>query len=152
MVLTRRSAHLRAHRHEVSFPGGRQHPGETLTETALREAREEVGLEPSVVEIVSELDHLATVSSGSSIVPYVGVIGGRPDLEPDPAEVEAVLHVTLAELLDPAIFREERWGLAPFDRPIYFFELAGDTVWGATASMLVDLLSRITGTEAEPGL
>jgi hypothetical protein len=85
-------------------------------------------------------------------VPYVGLIGGRPDLEPDPAEVEAVLHVTLAELLDPEIFREERWGLAPLDRPIYFFELAGDTVWGATAAMLVDLLSRITGTEAEPGL
>lgn len=152
VVLTRRARHLRAHSWEVSFPGGRQHAGETLVETALREAEEEIALSPHSVEVLGELDHLATVSSGSSIVPYVGLLEERPDLVPDPGEVEAVLDVPVAELLDPAHFREERWNLPPLNRPIYFFELEGDTLWGATAAMLVDLLGRLTGTAPEPGL
>lgn len=152
VVLTRRAAHLRAHRSEVSFPGGRQHEGETLVDTALREAAEEIHLDPSDVEVVGELHHLATVASGSSIVPFAGVLDGRPRLVPDPGEVDAILHVRLSELLDPAIFREERWNLPPLDRPVYFFELEGDTLWGATAAVTVDLLTRLTGTRAEPGL
>ena len=65
----------------------------------------------------------------------------------NPAEVSAVLHVPVAELLDPAIFREERWTF-PWaeDRPIFFFELVGDTVWGATGAMLRQLLGLVTGT------
>jgi 8-oxo-dGTP pyrophosphatase MutT (NUDIX family) len=147
VVLTRRTWELRSHQGEVSFPGGRQEPGEPLTDTALREAKEEIGLDPSLVEIVGELDHLATFSSQSFIVPFVGVLPSRPSLVPSPAEVSAVLHVPLAELLDPAIYREERWVFPDgSDRPIFFFELVGDTVWGATAAMLRQLLGFVTGT------
>ena len=145
VVFTRRSWHLRAHKGEVSFPGGRQEPGEPLWETALREAWEEIDLDRSSVECIGELDHLATVTSRSFIVPYVGVLPGRPELTPNEHEVDAILHVPLAELLDPAIYRQERWGLSGLEKRIHFFELVGDTLWGATGSIVVDLLSRICG-------
>jgi len=144
VVLTRRAWHMRSHTGEVSFPGGKQEPGESLWQTALREAEEEVALDPASVEHVGELHHLATVTSRASIVPYVGVLPGRPDLRPNPDEVDAVLHVPLSELLHPDTYRQERWGIPGVDRPIHFFEIPGDTIWGATGSMLVDLLTRIT--------
>lgn len=147
VVLTRRAQHLRSHRGEVSFPGGGQEPGEDLRTTALRESHEETGLDPASVEIIGELDHLETVTSRSFITPYVGVLPGRPQLEPNPAEVERILHVSLRDLLDPRVFREERWGLPPLDRPIYFFEVVGDTIWGATAAMLRNFLALVTGTD-----
>lgn len=153
VVLTRRSQHLRAHKGEVSFPGGRQDDGETLVEAALREAREEIALDTSMVEIVGELDHLATLSSNSSVVPFVGILPGRPaELAPNPQEVEAVLSVPLSELLLDDVFRAEVWpwqsqtGLDSH-RPIYFFELYGDTIWGATGRILVNLLSVVLGVE-----
>src|SRR5690606_25488291 len=149
VVLTRRAWHMRSHTGEVSFPGGKQEPGETPWQTALREANEEVALDPASVEQVGELHHLATVTSRSSIVPYVGVLPERPRLVPNPGEVDAILHVPLAELLDPEAYRQERWGLPGIDRPIHFFEIVGDTIWGATASMLVDLLHRITARAAD---
>jgi len=144
VVLTRRASHLRSHRSEVSFPGGGQDPGEDLRTTALREAFEEVALDAASVEIIGELDHLQTVTSRSFIVPFVGVLAGRPELEPNPSEVELILHVPLSELLEDGVFREERWGLPPLDRPIFFFEVEGDTIWGATASMLRNLLIILT--------
>lgn len=146
VILTRRSAALRVHSGEVSFPGGGQDHGEDLHDTATREACEEIGLEPASVHFIGELDHLSTITSDSFIVPYVAVLDGRPELHPNPAEVAAVLHVRLSELLDPDVFREERWDLFGTDRPMSFFELEGDTVWGATGSMLRQLLGFATGT------
>lgn len=147
VVLTRRAQHLRSHRGEVSFPGGGQDPGEDLLTTACREAHEEVGLDPAQVEIIGELDHLATVMSRSFIVPFVGALRGRPDLVPSPAEVELILHVALDDLLADGVYHEERWGLPPMDRPLVFFEIEGDTIWGATGTMLRNLLALATGTE-----
>lgn len=144
LILTRRAWHMRAHKGELSFPGGGQDPGETLWETALREAHEEIALEPSVVSRIGELHHLSTISSRAFIVPFVGVLDELPELTPSPDEVDAILHVSVWELLDPAIYHQERWGLPGVDRPIHFFELAEDTLWGATGSMIVDLLTRIT--------
>ena len=156
VVLTRRSQHLRAHKGEVAFPGGRQHPGETLLEAALREAREEIALLTDDIEIVGELDHLATLSSNSTVVPFVGVLPARPaSFTPSPHEVEAVITVTLDELVRDDVFRSELWqwqeatGLDGF-RPVHFFDLHGDTVWGATGRMLVNLLSIALGVE-HPG-
>jgi 8-oxo-dGTP pyrophosphatase MutT (NUDIX family) len=147
VVLTRRTWDLRTHRGEVSFPGGRVEPGESPADGAQREAEEEIALDPALVEIIGELDHLATVSSGAEIVPFVGALPGRPATTPNPTEVEAVLHVPLAELLDPANFREELWTFpGGHQQPITFFELVGDTVWGATAALLRQLLGIVTGT------
>jgi 8-oxo-dGTP pyrophosphatase MutT (NUDIX family) len=147
VVLTRRTWGLRTHQGEVSFPGGRVEPGEAPEDGARREAQEEIGLDPASVELIGELDHLSTVSSDSFIVPFVGALPGRPDTVPSPDEVEAVLHVPLAELLDPAVYREEVWTFPDGSpRPIFFFELVGDTVWGATAALLRQLLGIATGT------
>ncbi len=147
VVLTRRTMALRSHRGEVSFPGGGQEAGEDLLATALREAHEEVALDPSSVEVIGELDHLSTISSGSFIVPYVGVLPGRPtQLKPNPAEVDAILHVRLADLLDPSAYYEELWPLFGGEHPIVFFRLPEDTLWGATAAMLRQLLGFLTGT------
>jgi len=147
VVLTRRAQHMRSHRGEVSFPGGGQEPGDVdMWATALREAEEEVGLDPSTVTRIGELDHLRTVMSRSFIVPYVGVLPGRPELVAAPREVELVLQVPLSELLGEGVYREERWGIPPQDRPITFFEVVGDTIWGATGAMLRNLLALVTGT------
>ena len=146
VVLTRRAQHMRSHRGEVAFPGGRQDPGEDLWSTALREAHEEVGLDAATVTRIGELDHLRTVTSHSFIAPFVAVLDGVPDLVASPAEVELVLHVPLSELLADGVFREERWGVPPMDRPITFFDVVGDTIWGATGAMLRNLLCLVTGT------
>ena len=147
VVLTRRAKSLRTHRGEVSFPGGRADPGETMVEAALREANEEVFLDPAFVEPLGELDHLTTVTRRAYIVPVVGLLDGRPELGRNPDEVDAVLHVPLRELMSPEVFHEERWGEGELSRPVYFFDLVGDTVWGATAALLRQLLALITDTD-----
>jgi 8-oxo-dGTP pyrophosphatase MutT (NUDIX family) len=148
VILTRRAAHLRSHTGEVSFPGGRLDDDEEPVAAALREAAEEVGIDPATVEIIGELSPLATVGSRASITPFVGLLRARPVLVPNPGEVELAFDVSLAELMVDGVFREERWQFAGIpDRPMYFFELPDDTVWGATARMLFELLELVAFTE-----
>jgi 8-oxo-dGTP pyrophosphatase MutT (NUDIX family) len=142
VLLTRRSWEMRTHRGEVSFPGGRIDPGETPVDAALREANEEVGLDPRVVEVRGELEHLNTVVSRSYIVPKVATVAERIPLQALTMEVDRVMWVPLAELTRADTYRSERWGTAPTDRLLHFFQLDDETVWGATAHMLVDLLRR----------
>ena len=147
VVLTRRAWHLRHHAGEVSFPGGRREPGDAdLWATALREATEEVGLDPGNVSRIGRLDSFVTVGSRSLVCPFVATAAECPDLVPNPVEVERVLHVRLAELTDPEAWREEVWSLDEAfggERTMTFFELHGDTVWGATAAMLRRLLTMV---------
>ena len=126
VVLTRRAQTLRTHRGEVSFPGGRAEPGEDPVTTAIREAQEEIGLSPAVVEPLGELDHLTTITRRSYIVPVVGLLPARPEGEMNPAEVEKVLYVPLSELMSPEVYREEQWGSPEMSRPVYFFDLGPD--------------------------
>ncbi|HEX2038361.1 MAG TPA: CoA pyrophosphatase, partial [Acidimicrobiales bacterium] len=107
VVLTRRSPNLRTHTHQVSFPGGRLDTDESPLDAALREASEEVGLDPSVVEILGQLPPLSTLSRNAHITPFVGAIGKRPSLSPNPLEVEHVFDVALADLA--AVYEQERW-------------------------------------------
>lgn len=147
IILTRRAKTLRAHSGEVSFPGGRAEPGEDPFTTASREAFEEIGLLPELVEPLGELDHLTTVTRQNYIVPVLGLLAQRPQQRVNPAEVEEVLHVPLRELMAQGVYREERWGVSEHSRPVFFFELYGDTVWGATAAVLRQLLARLTHSD-----
>jgi len=142
VLLTRRSQFLRNHRGEMSFPGGRCDPGETPVDTALREADEEVGLDPTSCEIVGELNHLSTVVSKSYIVPVVARVREPVALTPQSDEADRVFWLPLSELTRPGTYHAERWGSPPMDRRLHFFHLDDETVWGATAHMLVDLLTR----------
>ena len=149
LVLTRRSSDLRTHQGQVSFPGGRLEDGEDGVAAALREACEEVDLDPAQVTTVGWLHPVLTVVSDSFILPVVATVQGRPQLLPNPGEVERIFDVSLEELADPAIFREEFWripgrvirGSDDNSFPMWIFEVSGELIWGATARMLYELLS-----------
>ena len=143
VILTRRSEHLRDHRGEVSFPGGRLDHGETIVDAALREAAEEIALSADDVEIIGALDDVGTAVSRSLIHPVVGFLHrGRPSaLRVNPDEVERVFFVPLANLVRPGVYHTEHWGSPGPYRLVHFFELDDETIWGATAGMLVNLLS-----------
>ncbi len=148
VVLTKRPETMAAHRGEIAFPGGKRDPDDrTLQAAALREAHEEVGIHPATVDVVAELDRIGTVASAFTIAPFVGILGGQPTLRPDPVEVVDAFAVPISELLHPETYREEIWDLFGAPRPMAFFELPGETVWGATARILARLLTVLTGTE-----
>lgn len=151
VILTRRAAHLRTHSREVAFPGGGQEPGDAdLWETALRETHEEIGLDPAAAIRIGELDPFFTVGSDSLVHSYVAELSaGRPTgLRPDPSEVEEILHVPLSNLLAPDVYHQELWPRDGTMRPINFFEIPGDTIWGATAAILRQLLVIAAGIAA----
>ncbi len=153
VILTKRPETMPSHQGEIAFPGGKLEPSvdADLRAAALREAHEEIGLDPGIVEIVGELDHLVTVSARFDLTPFVGLLPARPALVPHEREVDLVFDVALSELLHEDVFREERWEVPPemvvgvgADRAIHFFELATETVWGATARILTGFLAHLT--------
>ena len=155
VVLTRRAYTLRNHRGEVALPGGLSEANEDPVATALREAREEVGLDERSVAVVGWLSPLVSVASNSAIWPVIGLLGGRPNLVGDPAEVDRVFTVALADLVAEGSFLEERWRRAHrrpgVDEagyfPMYFYRVPGDLIWGATARVLTELLCGVLRVE-----
>lgn len=156
LILTRRSSAMRTHRGEVSFPGGRLLDGEDPATAARREAHEEIALDPGSVTTVGWIHPVMTVASASLIVPVVATLRTRPFLVPSPREVERIFDVSVAELADPGVFHEERWRVAGRGSvgvgesfPVWFFEVSGEMIWGATARILYELLSIVlTGRHA----
>ena len=148
LLFTKRASHLGRHPGQMSFPGGGREPEDrTLTDTALREAHEEVGMRAEEVDVIGRLDDTRT-SSQYRIRPFVGV---APDREyvPDESEVAEVAVLPVSGLTDPANYESERrdhptYGL----HRIHFFHVDGYTVWGATGGMVVQLLERTTDWRA----
>jgi ADP-ribose pyrophosphatase YjhB (NUDIX family) len=141
-----------SHRGEIAFPGGKLEPGidGDARDAALREAEEEIGLRRDLVEVVATLPTLATVVGQFSITPFVGLTDGRPAITADSREVARVFDVALTELLADGVYHEERWvfgaGIGDLgERSMQFFELADETVWGATARILTAFLLRVLG-------
>jgi 8-oxo-dGTP pyrophosphatase MutT (NUDIX family) len=141
-IFTERRADLSRHAGEISFPGGRQdHPDEDLRETALREAHEEIGLDPAGVELVGALPPVGTFVTGYRIFPFVGLIEPGQTWRPQATEVEQVLEFTLADLVQGhEMQRLIRKGV-PIKTPTYTVD--GTLVWGATARIVQSLLEAL---------
>jgi 8-oxo-dGTP pyrophosphatase MutT (NUDIX family) len=142
VVLTRRRHDLRRHAGEISFPGGRQDPeDDDLRATALREADEEIGLDPAGVDLVGALQPVPTIATGYAVYPFVAIIEPGQDWRPQEAEVAEVLELTLRDLRDGYARRRVVRRGVPFRTDTY---VVGDhLVWGATARMLADLFARL---------
>jgi 8-oxo-dGTP pyrophosphatase MutT (NUDIX family) len=142
LVFTVRASTLSRHAGEISFPGGLQDPGESLRETAVREAHEEIGLDPAEPLVLGALPPLHTVVSGILVVPFVGTLASLPDLVPSEAEIDEILVFSLEELA-----RAER--VVELDKPGggiwrgFAYDVDGRTVWGATGWMVHALLDMI---------
>ena len=139
-ILTRRSQNLTNHRGEISFPGGRLDVGESVLQAALRETHEEIGLSPEDVEVVGELNSMATVVSNSHIVPIVGRYRTQPKLHAVNSEVDRVFSVPLLELTRQDTYRQEHWVFSDREFQINFFYLDDETIWGATARILFQVM------------
>jgi 8-oxo-dGTP pyrophosphatase MutT (NUDIX family) len=138
--LTVRASGLARHAGQISLPGGAQDEGETLVETALREAYEEIGIEKGAVRVLGELTPVHVIVSGFTLHPIVGVCDAPPTFAPAPHEVAEVLEVAIDELRDASRIRRGirvREGVA-IEYP--YFDLLGHQVWGATAMVLGEFI------------
>lgn len=146
VLLTERTAHLKDHPGQISFPGGRAEAGDpSPAHTALREAEEEVGLLPAHVEIVGYLPEYLT-GTGFRITPVVSLVTPPFDLRPDAFEVAEVFEVPLAFLLDPANHQQRALHYRGRLRHFYAMPYENRFIWGATAGMLVLLYRALAAT------
>lgn len=150
LVFAKKTEHVPHHRGQFSFPGGvvRGSDG-SVVETALREAQEEIGLDPAAVEVLGLFDDTPTTVTNFVVTPVLGLARTAPVLRPDGREIERVLEIPLGHLLDPAWFHEERWERGGVARPVVFFRYGGDVVWGTTGRILRDVLDALF-PEARP--
>lgn len=139
VVLTLRQAALRKHSGQVSFPGGRLDAGETPRQAALREAWEEVGVEPGTLDVLGALTPLYIPPTRYTVTPFVAALDHRPALAPHEAEVAALIEAPLAELFHPDAVETERRTLLGEEVDVPFFAVGPYRVWGATAIMLAEL-------------
>jgi len=148
VLLTKRTAHLNKHAGQVSFPGGRIDPGDASPEAAaLREAQEEIGLDPARVELVGRLGDFVT-GTGYRITPVIGLLPAGCDLEDlrlvaSPDEVEEVFSLSMDVLLNPAAPQRRRAEHRGRWREFWVWPHPEHYVWGATAAILVDLAERL---------
>jgi 8-oxo-dGTP pyrophosphatase MutT (NUDIX family) len=161
LVLVQRPDHLRQHAGQVGLPGGAVEPGDADgVAAALREAHEEVGLDPAGVRVLGSLDRTYLAVSDFDVLPVVGVWDGLAPLTPNPDEVAGILRPTLRQLADPAnhgtmafgaILGEEAMAARgiPGDLTSPVFWVDGTLVWGFTAGLLVGFLDSL-GLQAPP--
>jgi 8-oxo-dGTP pyrophosphatase MutT (NUDIX family) len=147
LLLTRRTDGLTNHRGEIAFPGGRLEPGETPSAAALREAHEELGIDPGEVDLIGGLPGVGTNLSRFWIMPWVGVLppDSRARVVPNPAEVADLLDVSLDALAAPGCRRDQRFirGRRVVVSPAY--DTPAGTIWGATARIIAELLEGVQG-------
>jgi len=147
--LTVRASGLRRHAGQISLPGGATDPGETLAQAALREAHEEIGVDPARVRILGELTPVHVLVSGFTLHPVVGITDERPDFALAEHEVEQVIEVSIDDLQDASSIRHgtrTREGVA-IEYP--YFDLMGHQVWGATAMILGEFICVLQSEEQD---
>ena len=146
---TLRSEKMPTHAGQISFPGGRAEPGDTdLTDTALREACEELGIDRSVVDVAGPIDDVAT-PVGFVITPVVGWLRDPPPIRPDEREVELYFEIELEELIEPGNFGYEgEREIAGVTYPTPVFHVGGHRIWGATARITQRFLEVVGAVQA----
>ena len=151
LVLMKRPDYQGAHGGQISFPGGAREQGDRNDkEVALRETEEEYGIDQGTIEIWGRLKPQFTRVSGYWVSPFVGMIPCPAAFQPDPNEVERLIVVPFAHLLDPDHFRIGTYEWKGFQVPSYLYEFNGETIWGLTARILFNLITLIrTGKESD---
>lgn len=146
MLFTVRAQHLRSHRGQISFPGGGRDEGDRdAVDNALREAHEEVGIEPARVEVIGYLDDYPTLTR-YLVTPVVGLIDGDPELKIDENEVAEVFEAPLSFLLDPASYERKLLSRDGLNVPFFELNWKQHRIWGATAGMLWNLAQKVART------
>ena len=144
VLFTQRTDHLANHPGQISFPGGRREPSDrTLEDAALREAKEEVGLERETATVLGRLDDYVT-RTGFRVTPVVALIRPPLTLTPDANEVAAVFEVPLEFLMNPANHRRFTRRFQNVERAFYAVPFVNYYIWGATAGMIKSLFDRLT--------
>lgn len=152
VVLTRRTDGVANHKGQISLPGGAVEPHDgSLLETALRETREELGIETDQLEILGRLRDVYTAASNFNITPFVARLAAPPHYRPDPAEVAEVIEVPLTVIRDRSIWwEEERPEHEGRRRKVYFFRYGDHVIWGATALILKQFVEGSRAREEAP--
>lgn len=130
------------HSGQVSFPGGKQEENdENLQKTALREAKEELGIDIEGVEVIGTMTGLYIPISNFLVYPYLGIMDTKPDFRPDPVEVRQIIEIRLDQLLDGVNIKRKPIMISLIGKEIEtpYFDLEGQTIWGATAMILSEL-------------
>lgn len=135
VLLTERAGHLSTHAGQVAFPGGRIEPGESASEAALREAEEEIGLDPTLVTPIGFLPPYFS-GTGFRVQPMVALIDPAMALRPDPSEVARIFEVPLAHALNLAHYRQSTIFWKGRDRTFYILDHEAAYIWGVTAGIL----------------
>lgn len=152
VLMTRRSDKLASHTGQIAFPGGRLDPGETVVQAALREAFEEVALDPAVVEVLGVGDAYET-GTGFLVTPVVGWLAATPATTPSLDEVAEVFEVPWDFLMDPSNHRRDSYDLEGQPRRWYWAMTHEQRyIWGVTAGIVRVLRARLYGEEEDPGL
>jgi 8-oxo-dGTP pyrophosphatase MutT (NUDIX family) len=140
ILFTQRTNNVKEHKGQISFPGGARQDDESLLDTALREAREEINLSANEVEVLGELDDTATTTSNFVVTPFVGVIPWPNDLKADGWETDEIIEVPISALLEGKVLEEKKEVVGGKPVTSYFYHYGDRIIWGATARILHQFL------------